>query len=116
MARGGAPPPVQSRQRPYSIRTRIKTPIILRSSENNASVRDHIPLEQGLRRELVFTDGRSLIVRDHIPLEQGLRQSSLQTRHQWQQRQRPYSIRTRIKTMLGRSAQKTVRKSETIFH
>ena len=37
------------------------------------SVRDHIPLEQGLRRELKPRSTRSYGVRDHIPLEQGLR-------------------------------------------
>ena len=38
-------------------------------------VRDHIPLEQGLRRELHDVDDVSARVRDHIPLEQGLRLS-----------------------------------------
>ena len=59
-------------QRPYSIRTRIKTN--MRNAEDGLkNVRDHIPLEQGLRlmQPIVanFGDG-----------------------------QRPYSIRTRIKT------------------
>ena len=37
-------------------------------------VRDHIPLEQGLRLELPESvDIYEFIVRDHIPLEQGLR-------------------------------------------
>ena len=36
-------------------------------------VRDHIPLEQGLRREKQIELDRREIVRDHIPLEQGLR-------------------------------------------
>ena len=37
-------------------------------------VRDHIPLEQGLRLRLQgMTSGHVLNVRDHIPLEQGLR-------------------------------------------
>ena len=37
-------------------------------------VRDHIPLEQGLRRSY-FTIAKimTIRVRDHIPLEQGLR-------------------------------------------
>ena len=39
-----------------------------------AVVRDHIPLEQGLRHAGVhFVPRQGLIVRDHIPLEQGLR-------------------------------------------
>ena len=36
-------------------------------------VRDHIPLEQGLRRDLWAPMPSSVSVRDHIPLEQGLR-------------------------------------------
>ena len=37
-------------------------------------VRDHIPLEQGLRRFRALIHGDVLFfVRDHIPLEQGLR-------------------------------------------
>ena len=38
-------------------------------------VRDHIPLEQGLRRRREQGERVVLGVRDHIPLEQGLRQS-----------------------------------------
>ena len=36
-------------------------------------VRDHIPLEQGLRQLLGSNESPIIIVRDHIPLEQGLR-------------------------------------------
>ena len=36
-------------------------------------VRDHIPLEQGLRLYTKFLDAYKKLVRDHIPLEQGLR-------------------------------------------
>ena len=39
------------------------------------AVRDHIPLEQGLRPGGQGTHGAVQIVRDHIPLEQGLRLS-----------------------------------------
>ena len=40
-------------------------------------VRDHIPLEQGLRLCRTNPDGvLTLCVRDHIPLEQGLRPST----------------------------------------
>ena len=38
-----------------------------------AGVRDHIPLEQGLRQHRRVCLGREVQVRDHIPLEQGLR-------------------------------------------
>ena len=60
-------------QRPYSIRTRIKT-IEAMVVNLKAKVRDHIPLEQGLRPEELGSMRLSLGVRDHIPLEQGLRQ------------------------------------------
>ena len=36
-------------------------------------VRDHIPLEQGLRPESGDYISTAVSVRDHIPLEQGLR-------------------------------------------
>ena len=40
-------------QRPYSIRTRIKTDNAI-LTEDQRRVRDHIPLEQGLRPAAVF--------------------------------------------------------------
>ena len=43
-------------------------------------VREHIPLEQGLRRLLQCALLHWTMVREHIPLEQGLRQF-LETRH-----------------------------------
>ena len=39
------------------------------------TVRDHIPLEQGLRPKCLQCASGSIYVRDHIPLEQGLRLS-----------------------------------------
>ena len=60
-------------QRPYSIRTRIKT-------WKRAVISYH------------------LNVRDHIPLEQGLRRLTIQRVKTVGSSQRPYSIRTRIKT------------------
>ena len=85
------------RQRPYSIRTRIKTSrdFILTSI---LPVRDHIPLEQGLRHALRDLNREQNAVRDHIPLEQGLRLKAAVMSLPPQCRQRPYSIRTRIKT------------------
>ena len=59
-------------QRPYSIRTRIKT-VFSTSAFNASRVRDHIPLEQGLRPIDPIETGIDIPVRDHIPLEQGLR-------------------------------------------
>ena len=63
-------------QRPYSIRTRIKTYLSALASDSTG-VRDHIPLEQGLRRGRGFNPHSSRHVRDHIPLEQGLRPLAL---------------------------------------
>ena len=63
-------------QRPYSIRTRIKTWTRTRRAHVPCSVRDHIPLEQGLRRGGRGSENTPApFVRDHIPLEQGLRPS-----------------------------------------
>ena len=43
-------------------------------------VRDHIPLEQGLRHDSTDPQREVDIVRDHIPLEQGLRLGYLSKR------------------------------------
>ena len=61
-----------SGQRPYSIRTRIKT-LNHFTQDLVVKVRDHIPLEQGLRRATEQQKLSRYTVRDHIPLEQGLR-------------------------------------------
>ena len=82
----------QRRQRPYSIRTRIKTPSRA-NIDAGSSVRDHIPLEQGLRH------------REHAPITGEPCKG-----------QRPYSIRTRIKTGAQVSVKKNNPRSETIFH
>ena len=42
-----------------------------------SEVRDHIPLEQGLRLQRYLSIHARARVRDHIPLEQGLRLSIL---------------------------------------
>ena len=110
-------------QRPYSIRTRIKTLKSIGFEELHSAVRDHIPLEQGLRLlrrslrmpshivrdhipleqglrhvPLLLTEHSAIGVRDHIPLEQGLRHNPTLSRYCYHSCQRPYSIRTRIKT------------------
>ena len=61
-------------------------------------VRDHIPLEQGLRLCRVMVNAVQKLVRDHIPLEQGLRPHPVRLGLVEATSQRPYSIRTRIKT------------------
>ena len=60
-------------QRAYSIRTRIKTIFSFVDINTKILVREHIPLEQGLR--LCYSQSRTYLVqvREHIPLEQGLR-------------------------------------------
>ena len=60
-------------QRAYSIRTRIKTVLPLLLPSPRIPVREHIPLEQGLRLLIEDVHGRIVYVREHIPLEQGLR-------------------------------------------
>ena len=65
-------------QRPYSIRTRIKTEDAA-GHDLPGTVRDHIPLEQGLRPDWDCFKVRQATVRDHIPLEQGLRRNSCWT-------------------------------------
>ena len=60
-------------QRAYSIRTRIKTASVVLRSVVVVSVREHIPLEQGLRLPVATPTATSVGVREHIPLEQGLR-------------------------------------------
>ena len=42
------------------------------------AIREHIPLEQGLRHSYISLLRRShSVIREHIPLEQGLRQTSI---------------------------------------
>ena len=119
---GGSCP--KAGQRPYSIRTRIKTDC-MHINPFYYSVRDHIPLEQGLRLRKSIPEMNikrqrpysirtriktipalhtawKMWVRDHIPLEQGLRPARVKIRRLGVRRQRPYSIRTRIKTLSTR--------------
>ncbi len=60
-------------QRAYSIRTRIKTLCGGKLKIHSREVREHIPLEQGLRPLYVKCYIKIYKVREHIPLEQGLR-------------------------------------------
>ena len=61
-------------QRAYSIRTRIKTLTGGHAVPLMFPVREHIPLEQGLRLLRTASSESIASVREHIPLEQGLRQ------------------------------------------
>ena len=71
--------PCSSRQRNRMVREHIPLEQGLRlfcaikCFLNYSAVREHIPLEQGLRLDLPRILLSSLIVREHIPLEQGLR-------------------------------------------
>ena len=78
------------------------------------SVREHIPLEQGLRHAKQSSIAGKAPVREHIPLEQGLRQA-FGFKGLKNNRQRAYSIRTRIKTRCGRLTL-LFYLSESIFH
>ena len=83
-------------------------------------VRDHLPLKQGLRLDNVLADSIAETgdVRDHLPLKQGLRHSLSRLQQRLLFRQRPSSIKTRIKTHLRQSKhwRVGVSVSETIFH
>ena len=113
-------------KRAYSIRTRIKTrlsaekrhsfngirehipleqglrPFIKRSARSCFErIREHIPLEQGLRPRGWMTDPScNSLIREHIPLEQGLRHPRSKPHSQKSIHKRAYSIRTRIKTIM----------------
>ena len=90
---------IRSAQRPSAIRTRIKTRTRSLSCLYSLSLRDHLPLEQGLRLDFVsisFNDFHDL--RDHLPLEQGLRPEKTLFSPEPKDSQRPSAIRTRIKT------------------
>ena len=63
------------RQRAYSIRTRIKTVHFFYDGVCPCVVREHIPLEQGLRPYTNLSVSPVHVVREHIPLEQGLRRT-----------------------------------------
>ena len=82
LRRGRSPPRPQAHagQRPYSIRTRIKTVHDVTQFVHNDAVRDHIPLEQGLRQRQNDLQNVLRNVRDHIPLEQGLRRAAMTNR------------------------------------
>ena len=64
-------------------------------------LRDHIPLKQGLRLISFFLSvTTSPTLRDHIPLKQGLRlYIRVANNTSNDLTQRPYSIKTRIKTI-----------------
>ena len=72
---------------------------VLATGVGEHTVREHIPLEQGLRLNRCRSDQTCCqSVREHIPLEQGLRQYSPLILSSKLFGQRAYSIRTRIKT------------------
>ena len=78
-------------------------------------VRDHIPLEQGLRLLITVltsqrTGQRPYSIRTRIKTAAVARDAAVVAG------QRPYSIRTRIKTKNSSSASPMLYLSETIFH
>ena len=88
-------------QRPYAIRTRIKTNWCQWLPRRTAGQRPY-----SIRTRIKTITSLSIcieirLVRDHIPLEQGLRHALEGTEDYQEVRQRPYSIRTRIKTHGG---------------
>ncbi len=60
-------------QRASSITTRIKTSYRKDLHDYPLEVREHLPLQQGLRHPLFGGCGDNVSVREHLPLQQGLR-------------------------------------------
>ena len=77
-------------------------------------VRDHIPLEQGLRRSKGTRGSRSTCQRPYS-IRTRIKTKKLLTAPAKGVCQRPYSIRTRIKTNKWVDAS-LIKMSETIFH
>ena len=71
-----------------------------RPADYESDLREHIPLQQGLRQHLVDAVQVLELLREHIPLQQGLRLDSLYEILEIKRTQRAYSITTRIKTPL----------------
>ena len=64
----------QNTQRAYSIKTRIKTHLLLVIDVCRRILREHIPLKQGLRQQDINREAKLVrLLREHIPLKQGLR-------------------------------------------
>ncbi len=83
-------------QRAYSIRTRIKT--LLRQAEICRCCQRAYSIRTRIKTQAYFPDQGVLPVREHIPLEQGLRRFRFSHDLTCFIGQRAYSIRTRIKT------------------
>ncbi len=86
--------------RPSSTKTRIKTKLLVKCKFNIRSLRDHLPLKQGLRRvNFDFCASCRRRLRDHLPLKQGLRLIiNGETLYLLRYAPRPSSTKTRIKT------------------
>ena len=90
---------ITSRQRPYSIRTRIKTLVISLNSAAPSQVRDHIPLEQGLRPDVLISVESNISSQRPYSIRTRIKTVALSSHLSLRFCQRPYSIRTRIKTV-----------------
>ena len=78
----------------------VDTQVVHTHSLIVGAVADHIPLKQGLRLTWIANDLCISKVADHIPLKQGLRLISIPNRNDFFiLSRRPYSIKTRIKTL-----------------
>ena len=85
-------------QRASSYRTRIKTSAPRWASNETFPLKEHLPIEQGLRHGQ--EDFRTVIhcLKEHLPIKQGLRPTIVQNEDfVWPQRASSY--RTRIKTL-----------------
>ena len=85
-------------QRLYSTKTRIKTKARKAFKSAFFTLRDYIPLKQGLRQDAMCLWYNLGILRDYIPLKQGLRRPVKRHLDSGRAAQRLYSTKTRIKT------------------
>ena len=87
-------------QRAYSIRTRIKTVFFDCLRFCGCHVREHIPLEQGLRLSIIIIVFYMLISQRAYSIRTRIKTTRSRAGRAATARQRAYSIRTRIKTRI----------------
>ena len=103
-------------QRAYSIRTRIKT-LSLCKFINSLAIREHIPLEQGLRLLISLSVAATLVYQRAYSIRTRIKTNGFLIIEFCPIYQRAYSIRTRIKTTPESIAVAyNDNKSESIFH
>ena len=89
------------RQRAYSIRTRIKTHPLSSSQDTQGLCQRAYSIRTRIKTQDRVLNLKTVAVREHIPLEQGLRPILPHNCQLPRLGQRAYSIRTRIKTIVS---------------